>query len=382
MTLRRLIPSIAALVAALAVAVPAAAAGFNPGEFQVSVAPAAGESGGTKPQCDPPMSQLMIELMAGSAVDATCTMNNSASGEKAEGTVANAKLAADDPGFADGTITMTCDRAQTMAMRIRITPGAMMPTLRSMTGTMYKMCVFHMAFPDAASSTLDGTVEMNAKADSKDGDESGQSIEITMDAKVYIVDGTGAFDGYAGEGAFSSTQNVPLGLKGGGGSGGATDAEQAVCDAAPGAPSCTSSVVDSICGQAMWRGMDDHDALCTAAGRRLWLTRAAVRAGDGSPMTMRLAKRAGSARILLPKPKKGLAKVTDATAKLRLVATAGATCTVRANDGAVVGSGTAVKASKAVVVKVKRDSLDSATSLRAYCKLGGKRFTSQKVAVR
>ena len=63
-------------------------------------------------------------------------------------------------------------------------------------------------------------------------------------------------------------------------------------------------------------------------------------------------------------------------------ATAGATCTVRANDGAVVGSGTSVKASKAVVVKVKRDSLDSATSLRAYCKLGGKRFTSQKVAVR
>lgn len=386
---------IAAVVALVAlVALPSAAsAAFDPGQFRVTVTPPAGGPGaddGATPDCDPPLLSVGAAIMLGADhVDVTCAMNSSSTGDETTGSVANATLAADDPGFADGTITMTCDQVQTMTMTIRVSGGvgSMAPNLRGMKGTMYRSCVFRMAFPDAERSTLDGTVEMNAKMDSGDGDEGDDSIEIQMDAKVYITDGSGAFEGQVGEGSFSDTRSVPLGLSGGGGGGGGsvTDAEQAVCDAGgPEVGTCSADVVTALCGNPTFRGA--HGGLCTAAGRRLALRldralQRAVTRVAGNPMKMKLSAKPGNARILLPVPKKGLAKVTESTTRLRIVATAGATCTLRASDGALVGTAKARKGSKAVPVAVRRGSLDGAKTVQATCTLKGKRFTSQKVKI-
>jgi hypothetical protein len=402
--IRHRIAVIVALVALVALP-SAASAAFDPGQFRVTVTRPAGgpgADGGAMPDCDPPFVSVGALIMGGADhVDVTCAMNSSSTGDVTTGSVANATLAADDPGFADGTITMTCDQVQTMTMKVRVSGGigSMAPSLRSMNGTMYRSCVFRMAFPDAEHSTLDGTVEMNAKMDSGDGDEGDDSIEIQMDAKVFITDGAGAFEGQVGEGSFSDTRSVPLGLSGGGGAGGGgeggggagggggsvTDAEQAVCDAAgPGVGTCSADVVTALCGNPMFRGA--HGDLCAAAGRRLVirlgraLPRATTRVA-GNPMTMKLSAKAGNARILLPVPKKGLAKVTEGTTKLRIVATAGATCTLRASDGALVGTAKARSGSKAVTVAVRRNSLDGAKTVQATCTLKGKRFTSQRVKI-
>ena len=396
MRMRTLLIAGLAAIATIALGTGAATAQtLNTGEFAVTM-PMPGETangGGQQPDCSP-----SIETVALSGGTTKCTMNRTLSGNAATGTVANATLAGQyGEAFNQGTMTRTCDLSQNMTMDVTFSAGAMTsmsPPKMKMAGTMVMGCSFKMSFPDAAGSSLSGTMTLNATMNSSDIGGAGiNGADIQMTLKVDVTEGTGVFAGYTGSGELDAAQ--AFSLLGGGGSGGSappsgggstppSGSGGAIPDAAcqqAGLPSgCTSAQIQQFC-QA-----NPSNALCQGAPFSLAAARRSIRqSSDADTMTLKLVKTNGKGAVRIISPVAGagknIAKV-NAKTKVKIVATKGSQCTVKASTGKVVGKATSKDSARTLTIKAKKGSLTRAKWLQATCTLSGKSFSSTKVKVR
>lgn len=390
---------IVALVAIATMAFGAAAAGaqgqtFRPGEFTVDMpmpGESSGGSGGKAPDCKP-----AIETVALSGGKAECALNNTITGDKANGTVANATLAGDyGTAFNNGTMTRTCDMVQKMSMEITFAAGALtggqQPTMKMNNGEMTVSCSWKMTFPDDKSSSLSGSMDVSAKLKSQDVQSSGvTAADIDMTLKVTVTEGTGIFEGYVGSGEMDATQGISL-L---GGGGGAPGGEGGSIPTPPGGGSTTpptsggGQIPDAACQAAGLPAGCTPQQYCQAnpsacQGSSPRRSGPAARQSGGDSMNLVLVKSAGSVRIISPLPTAGTkaAKVSNKT-RVKIVATKGAVCTVKASTKKTVGKVTSRDSSVALSIKAKKGSLAKAKWIQASCTLGGKKFSSAKVKVK
>ncbi len=418
MRMRRIL--IATLVAITTIAIGAVAASaqtLNTGEFEVTM-PMPGEAAdgsGKEPDCTP-----AIRDVAMTGGTAKCTMNRTLTGDSASGTVKNATLAAQyGEGFNNGTMTHTCDLTQNMTMEATFTAGSMTsmsPPKMTMAGTMVMGCSYKMSFTDAQASTLSGTMTLNASMSKNDLEGAGiTGADIQMTLKVDVTEGTGVFAGYTGSGELDAAQAFSLLGGGAGGAGGAgggapsgggstppsgggftppsgggsglSDAQrQAICDAlasmgGPPASSCTWGMAAAACTSRPNRGTA-LDTACAAAGRRGAATRQSTNADT---MTLKLVKTNGKGTVRIISPVAGtgknIAKVTAKT-KVKIVATKGAQCTVKASTGKVVGKATSKDSAKTITMKAAKGSFEKAKWIQATCTIDGKSFSSTKVKIK
>lgn len=390
-----------ALAAVAVLALGAGGAGaqtLNAGEFLVNMPLPGGAGGqGEQPNCTP-----AIETIAMAGGTAKCTLNKTVAGDTANGTVSNATLAGQyGAGFANGTMTRTCDMNQAMTMDITFAAGAIMsggqPKIAG-GGTIVMTCTWRMVFTDEKASTLEGTMEMNASMSSSDIQPTATGgADIQMDFKVYVTKGSGLFDGYTGSGSLSQEQAMSLlGGAGGGGapaggggtappSGGGTTPPQggggstlpdAVC-ASIGLPAgCTAQQAATAC-QAFPPPSGCSNFTFNATRKSVTVRQ------SGDALTLKLVKKAGAVRILSPLPKPGTKKAAKvkASTRVKLVATAGAVCTVKASTGKVVGKATAKDSARTLTIRAKRGSYTGARWIQATCTLDGKSFASEKVKI-
>lgn len=399
---------IAALVAIATTAVGATAATaqtLNTGDFSV-VMPMPGETStgaGQEPNCTP-----SIQTVALSGGTANCTMNRTLTGDTATGTVANATLAGQyGEAFNQGTMTRTCDLTQNMSMQATFAAGAMTsmsPPTMTMSGTMVMGCSFKMSFPDSAGSSLSGTMTLNASMSTKDlqgGGISGADIQMTL--KVDVTEGTGIFAGYTGTGELDAAQAFSLlggagGAPGGGGAGGGGSAPpsgggsgtppsgdgnaqlQAFC-AANGITDCSTAGLNAWCAAS-----PANAAACQAAfGRSSRSVGSARQSSTADTLTLKLVKTNAKGTVRIISPVAGTGKniaTVNAKTKVKIVATKGAQCTVKASTGKVVGKATSKDSSKTLTIKAKKGSLTKAKWLQATCTLDGGSFSSAKVRVK
>jgi hypothetical protein len=291
MRVNRLLAGIAAIAVVVAgfAAVPAGAATFNPGEFQVQMSPpqepGQGNPGGGDEGMAPDMNCVdengdavdlfggdMMSLLqdlpqGGMTLECGTEMTMEFASMEQEGTVTNAKV--DD---APGTISMVCDIKQDMAVSFGIAiSGGFPPDISfdkdkfamSMTG--FQACTWTMQFKDAAQSKLSGSIAQVMDMNSKNGKvecpeetlammgdlvDSGMMdihcVKMTLTADITVVGGTGYFADMSGTGSFTDNQYIPMpipnGSMGGGGGGGGGGAAEA-CEASGG----TWDAVTNIC---------------------------------------------------------------------------------------------------------------------------------------
>lgn len=390
--MRQVVPAIAVVLAfplvgsavSASVEVPSGEMGF---EVELDVS---GEM--PTPDCTPSMADLGVQLMNGGSADMTCTTKIVARDQPSTGKVSNPTLAASDPGFASGSLAQICDGDEVVETVMTISRNS--STMKKFQGTVQQVCTWKMSFPDQKKSTLSGTIEMNGSLGSGDGSVVNNAVQMSFKAKVYVVAGTGTFAGYAGAGEMTREETMDLGLARdtGGGStptteppGGSDAAMQQFCTA-NGISPCNQTTLGTFCqanpsvcsGQS---GTSAQSASVSAAR----VSRQSVRAfGSESKMVLKLKKAAGSVRILSPAPPAGKPKssatVTKST-RIEISATPGASCQVKTNRGKVVAV-KKVKSAASTVLKPKSGSLKGATSIKAFCKIGKKTFTSNPVKIK
>lgn len=394
---------LAIALAALAVlALGAGGAGaqtLNAGEFLVNMPLPGGAGGqGEQPNCTP-----AITTIAMSGGTAKCTLNKVVTGDTANGTVSNATLAGQyGAGFANGTMTRTCDMNQAMTMDITFAAGAIMsggqPKIAG-GGTIVMTCTWRMVFTDEKASTLEGTMEMNASMSSSDIQPTATGgADIQMDFKVYVTKGSGLFDGYTGSGSLSQEQAMSLlGGAGGGGApaGGGGTAPPSGGGTTPPSGDSGSTLPDAVCtsiglpaGCTAAQAATACQAVPPPAGCSNFSFRAGARTGisvrqSGDALTLKLVKKAGAVRILSPLPKPGTKKAAKvkASTRVKLVATAGAACTVKASTGRVVGKATSRDSARTMTIRAKGGSYTGAKWIQATCTLDGKSFSSERVRI-
>lgn len=385
----------------------------SPMDFEVSI-----NSGqmGTQPDCDPSPEELGQKLMGGGTVEMTCKIDETKSDAESGGTVANPTLAEDDEGFNDGVINQRCDMDQELQMVMTIGMGQ--NKMSKFKGKMFQACAWTMEFNDAEASTLSGTMEMNGVMGSDDGSVADGMVTMTLAMKVFMVDGTGIFEGYTGGGEFTRTETMDMmGGGPGGGSGptgGAPQGEQmpsgdagtppADGSTGPTGPMQMPQEVLDLCAKNKLNPCDEKNiqtfcqknmTACSSimkknVGASGKVTASAVfrsmvrKFGDENAMTMQLKKGAGAVRILAPAAPTGQPKSpasVTSTSKIEIVATDGANCAVKTNRGKTIAS-TVVTSSDLTVLKPKAGAYVGATSIRAVCKIGSATVTSNVVKVK
>ena len=361
----------------------------NPGDFIVAMQPG-GPTPGQMPDCDPELTSIGALFMSGqTSVSATCSMKSSAASSTITGSASNPTLATStgDAGFLKGTITAQCNSSQLVNLKMTITPSG--STMNSFAGTVFQACTFTMAFADASASQLLGTIELNGKLGSEDGTVVNNTIKISIDAKVFITGGSGAFTGYAGDGTFSQSQEINIDPNNQGG-GSTVEQPQAVKDfcAAKGISNCTQQGIGAWC----LANQGPQAADCTAIRSQVKsaaVSKSSVRAwaaSDNNTMALTLKKSVGVARILAPAPPAGsptAAAKVKATTTVKVVAPVGSTCTVRSNIGKKVGVGKVSGKYATVTIKPASGAYVGASSIVGTCKTkAGKTVTSNKVKVK
>jgi len=336
-------------------------------------------------KCDKTPLEIGTAILSGAtSVPTTCTVTNPK--QPITGTAVNTRLAALDPGFNNGTIDATCNAQQKFTVDLQITGGATNPTVlvSQFKGTVLQSCTFTLAFTDAESSSLAGTIEVNGTVNGDTATfRSTKKIDLAFTANVYITSGTGAFSGYVGNGKFSQTQSLDmssqLSFSSGGGSSNTpapgTDARQAFCTANNISP-CTDEKIGEFC-TANPQACQAPAGIQSAKVR----TTAVRTSASESRMTLTLKKGAGQVRITAPTPAVGKTKATvKSNTKITLAATPGATCKVTTNTGKTVGTAKANKSGKATV-RPAANAYKGAGSVRATCTLNKKSFKSTALKI-
>jgi hypothetical protein len=358
-----------------------------PGDFVVNIVPPGAPTPSTQPNCNPDVIAIGTALLGGqTSVTATCEFNSSGKQQSATGTVSNPGLAVsqNDSGFNNGTLSILCDFTQEVDVALEISRSG--SALKTFTGQVFQACTFNMSFTDARSSTLSGTIEVNAKLGSADGSVSNKVVDVAFDAKVFVTNGAGAFTGYVGSGTFSQSQEIPIPSAPGGASAptastptatvpsGSTSDLQAACTALGVSP-CTETALATFCTANPTKCARSSSVRSMSSGVHAFAT--------NNNMALTLVKKAGAARILAPAPAAGsptaAAKVKSNT-RVRIVATKGAVCTVKTNTGKVVGKATSK--GNAINIKPTVNSYKGAKTLQAACQIKGGKFTSNKVKIK
>jgi len=391
MKLRRilLIPAVG-LLGVVAAPITSASAVDIPAEaldFALTINPL---SAADLPQtCDKSPTEIGAAVLGGAtSVTITCTVTNPK--QPITGTAVNTRLAASDPGFNNGTIDASCNAQQQFTINLQISGGVSNPSVSVSTfsGIVLQSCTFSLAFKDAQSSSLAGTIEVNGTVN---GDTAAftttKKIELAFTADVYITAGTGAFSGYVGNGKFSQTQTLDMSDKVPSRSGGGSSVDmsqfQQVCQAA-GLSTCTADSLRTYCNSgSVAAGLTQ---VCTqflqmnVTSSRV--SAASVRkATTASKMTLTLKKGVGQVRISAPTPAVGKTKATmKSTTKISLVATPKASCTVTTNTGKVVGKAK-VNAKGTATVRPAANAYKGAGSVRATCTLNKKSFKSAALKI-
>jgi hypothetical protein len=341
---------------------------------------------GAEPNCTPSPLELGQAVATTGSADMSCTVTIKQSAAALSGTVSNAELAESDPGFDSGSLAMKCNMDQQVTTKMTITrTGAEMT---SFSGKTSQACSWKMTFADAKSSTLAGTMEANGTLGSKDGSIDGDSVSIALALKVYMTQGTGAFAGYTGGGAFTRTESIDLDLPSSGGSSTPTpqpegDALQSFCSQ-NGISPCTTASLSQFC-QANPSKCSAPPGASSQSARSGRVASSGVRSfAEASALTLSLKKSSGAVRIISPAPPTGQPKaaatVTKST-RIQIVATKGANCQVKTNKGKVVAV-KRITSDGTTTLKPKSGSLKGATSIRAFCKVGKKSISSNAVKIK
>lgn len=234
MRITRMQRTLAAVVLVLPVALarPAGAAAFDPGDFTVRM------SGGTGYDQVAPVSTCTtggqsIELQSflsnvaarwngqGQAPSANCstvqvsTFTNAA----LNGTVSNVNVG-------QGTIEQTCDMRRTITSTYSLTVSPGTPnavTVGNIQSSMdgYQACAWAMKFADAKSTRLSGTIEQTFGFSGTGRVECGGAVnpndtnlmfcvEVRKDSRVWVVGGSGEYAGTGGTGTFSDVNTAPI----------------------------------------------------------------------------------------------------------------------------------------------------------------------------
>lgn len=361
----------------------------NPGDFIVAMQPG-GPTPGQMPDCDPELTSIGALFMAGqTSVSATCTMKSTTTSSTITGTASNPTLAAStgDAGFSQGTITARCNSSQLVNLQMTITMSG--STMNSFAGTVFQACTFSMVFADASKSQLLGTIELNGKLGSEDGTVVKNTIKISIDAKVFVTGGTGAFSGYSGGGTFNQSQEINIDPNNQGG-GTTVEQPQAVKDfcAAKGISNCTQQGIGAWCLANQGPQAADCISIMPQV-KSASVSKSSVRASaasDNNTMALTLKKSSGVARIIAPAPPVGsptAAAKVKATTAVKVVAPSGSTCTVKSNIGKKVGVGKVSGKYGAVTIKPVGGAYVGASTIVATCKTkAGKTITSNKVKVK
>lgn len=392
--LRRAVPAIAVVLAFPVVGSPASASVTVPsGEMGFEVELDMPTQTPT-PDCTPGITDIGMQIMAGGSADMTCKTTIVSSDQASTGKVSNPTLAAADPGFAAGSLAQTCDGNQQVETSMTVSRTS--STMKSFEGKVWQACTWKMEFPDAQKSTMTGTIEMNGTLGSDDGSVVDNAVQMSFTAKVFVVSGTGAFNGYTGGGEMTREEMVDLGLARAGGGGGSTpsttppptggtDAAMQQFCTANGISPCNQTNLGQFCSanpaRCAPRSVSSQSAGVSAAR----VVARSVRAfASETTMTLSLKKGAGVVRILSPAPPAGqptgTANVTKST-RIEIAATPGASCQVKTNRGKVVAA-RKVPSSGTVVLKPKSGSMKGASSIRAFCKVGTKSISSNLVKIK
>lgn len=339
--------------------------------------------------CDKTPTEIGAAVLGGAtSVTITCTVSNPK--QPITGTAINTRLAASDPGFNNGTIDASCNAQQQFTINLQITGGISNPSVSVSTfsGIVLQACTFTLAFKDAQSSSLAGTIEVNGTVNGDTASfTNSKKIDLAFTADVYITVGTGAFSGYVGNGKFSQTQTLDMSDKipsrSGGGSSVDMSQYQQVCQAA-GLSTCTADSLRTYCNSgSVAQGLAQ---VCTQF-LQLNVSSARVRvasvrkAAAENKMTLTLKKGAGQVRIAAPTPAVGKTKATmKSNTKITLVATPGATCRVTTNTGKTVGTAKVNKSGKATI-RPAANAYKGAGSVRATCTLNKKSFKSAALKI-
>jgi len=372
-------------------AVRAAAIPSNPGDFIVAIQPG-GPTAGEMPDCDPDLTSIGSLFMAGqTSVSAKCSMTSATASAVVSGTASNPTLSAStgDAGFTNGTITADCKSSQVVNLQLTITMTG--STMNSFSGKVFQACAFVMKFTDVSASQMLGTIELNGLLGSEDGAVVNNTIDISVEAKVFVTSGTGAFAGYSGSGTFSQSQEINIDPNSQGSGGGSTVTQPAaVTDfcTAKGITSCTAQGIGAWCLANQGPQAADCSSILSQV-KTAAVSKASVdafAASDDNKMSLKLTKSAGAARILSPAPALGTpaaaAKVTAAT-KVKVTAPAGSTCTVKTNTGKVVGVGKVAGKYSVVNIAPRAGSYKGAATIVSSCKTkAGKLLTSNRVKIK
>lgn len=386
----------------------------SPMDFQVSIA--SGQMG-AQPDCDPSPEEIGPKLMGGGTIEMKCTIDETMSDAESGGTVSNPTLAESDDGFNDGVINQTCDMDQELQMVMSIGMGQ--NKMSKFKGKMFQACAWKMEFTDAESSTLSGTMEMNGVMGSDDGSVADGMVTMTMAMKVYMVDGTGIFEGYTGGGEFTRTESMDMmggGMGGapGGPNAGPPQGGQAPSGDTTGPPAdgstgptgpvqmpkevldlCAKNNLNPCDEQSIQKFCQKNMAACSSIKKQsvgsfgkvaAFATLNAVvrKFAEDNAMTMQLKKGAGAVRILSPAAPTGQPKSpaeVTAASKIEIVATEGANCAVKTNRGKTIAA-KVISSPELTVLKPKAGAYIGATSIRAVCKIGGASVTSNVVKVK
>lgn len=388
MKLRRIVLLLGTLATLLVAAVPvlAQSAPPQPGDFVLNIVPGGAGPSGAMPDCTPSLPSLGALFMAGQAsVTADCKDASSSKGASSSGTVSNPTLAASsgDAGFNTGTITMLCDTEQSTLMTLLITPTT--STMQRFGGTIFQACSFSMVFQDAKRSSLIGTVEVNGTLGDINQTVVDNIVDITIKASTYVTSGTGAFAGYTGSGLYVQTQQINVSpTQAGGAPAAAQPAEVTAFCTANGISPCSAQTVGAWCQANMSNPAAAQCATIAPLAKRSLRVTPSARATTNAMRLTLTRKAAGRARILSPAPAPGKPKAAakvKATTKVRLTATKGSACTVRASTGAIIGKGVVKGKYGTVTISPKAGAYKGARSIVATCTRNGRTITSNAVRI-
>lgn len=364
----------------------------NPGDFVVSIQPGA-IAQNQIPTCTPGLATIGERVTRGETVQAVCTLSSTSASSTVTGTASNPTLATTtgDAGFNNGAISANCSSSQTVDVGLSI--GQTGSTINTFSGKVFQGCTFAMEFQDASKSALLGTIEVNAVLGNSDKSVVGNTLNVTINANVFVTSGTGIFSGYSGNGTFSQTQDIDLSLVNQGNRTvpEVTDSQAlALCSNNSISP-CTAQKIAEWCTA---NAANPQAISCSTVLQNLGLIRgSSVRASsvratansDASTMSLTLTKSNGRARIVSPAPPagtpKGTAKVKAST-RIRVTAPAGSTCTVKTSSGKTVGTGKVAGKFASVSIKPRSGAYKGAKRIVATCKTkAGKTLKSNAVKV-
>ena len=387
---RLLLTAIATGAVVLVPATGASAANtFDPGDFTVTMnGGGSGPSSGQPPAINCTAANVTMSLSSyiqnldrmwsqTAAPPAACSMVNESvqTNQALTGTVNNKNIG-------DGDMLQTCDMKQTLTMSFTYSAtvaagSAPVPTVTDFKNVLsgFQACAWAMSFRDAQSTKLSGTVEQtfgmtsdSAKIDcpasvlaKMNGAPSGSNfycVPWEMNAKVYVVGGSGYFADTGGEGSFSRADVAPIVIPGIGG----------VSGASAGVARALSAVM-ALLPQA--------DTSQTASAMKMALLKGAK----------------ASVRLVSPAPvsgKRSLGVGPDGSTQVQVKVSAapGAACSISAKSGSKTKTLSASKKDSdgmvttsitAATVKSKLAAKTGAkVMLSVYCKVGSKTAKSDQ----